>query len=54
MKGSRVSGPWLGVWGGNANALSCPRFYTYDFRVFIPCGTMFPRNLSFVDDVAAS
>ena len=31
MEGPRVSGPWLGVWGGNANALPRPSFYTYDF-----------------------
>ena len=54
VKGPRVSGPSLGVWGGNANALSRPSFYTYVFPFFIPCGTMFPRNLSFAGDVAPS
>ena len=54
LEGPRVSGPWLGVWGGNANALPCPSLYTYNFFVFIPCGTMFPWNHSFAGDVAAS
>ena len=26
MEGTRVSGPWLGIWGGNANALPRPAF----------------------------
>ena len=37
----RVSGPWLGVWGGNTNALPHPNSYTHDFHLFCPCGTMF-------------
>ena len=41
MKGPRVSEPWLEVWGGNANALPLPSFYTRDFRLFSSCGTMF-------------
>ena len=40
MEGPRVSGPWLGVWGDNANALPHPTFYSNDSLVFIPCGTM--------------
>ena len=43
LKGPRVSGPWLGVWGGNANALCRPLLYTQLFRPLSPCGTMFPR-----------
>ena len=43
MEGPRVSGPWLGVWGGNANALPHPTFYTNDSLVFISCGTMSRR-----------
>ena len=42
MKGPLVSGPWLEVWGGNANALPRPSFYTSDFWLFSSCGTMFP------------
>ena len=41
MDGPRVSGPWLGVWGGNANALPRPNSYRCLFVSFIPCGTMF-------------
>ena len=26
LEGPRVSGPWLGIWGGNANALPHPIF----------------------------
>ena len=26
MEGPRASGPWLGIWGDNANALPRPRF----------------------------
>ena len=54
LEGTRVSGPWLGLWGGNANALPCPSLYTHNYFVFIPCGTMFPRNHSFAGGVAAS
>ena len=53
MKGPRVSGPWLEFWGGNANALPRPSFYTHNFSVFIPCRTVFPRNHSFAGDVDA-
>ena len=42
VKGPRVCGPWLDSWGGNANALWCPRLYTGDFVIFLLCGTMFP------------
>ena len=28
MEGPRLSGPWLGDWGGNANALPRPIIYT--------------------------
>ena len=53
MMGPRVSGPRLDSWGGNANALFRPTFYTYHFPLFSPCGTMFPLNFSFAGDVAA-
>ena len=42
VKGPQVSGPSLDSWGGNANALRCPRLYTRDFSIFLPCGTLFP------------
>ena len=45
LKGPRVSGPWLGLWGGNENALPRPNIYTHDFLFLIPCGTMF-RGIS--------
>ena len=54
LEGPRVSGPWLGLWGGNANALPCPSLYTHNFFVFILCGTMFPLNHSFAGNVVAS
>ena len=38
LEGPRVSGPWLGVWGGNANALSRPNFYTHEFGFSIRVG----------------
>ena len=44
LEGPQVSGPWLGVWGGNANALPRPNSYTCHFFYFIPCGTMFPNG----------
>ena len=53
LEGPRVSGPSLGVWGGNANALRRPLLYTHLFHFFSPCGTMFLRNFSFAGDVAA-
>ena len=53
VKGPRVSGPWLEVWGGNANAFSRPTFYTYLFPNFIPCGTMSPQKITFAGRVAA-
>ena len=43
LDGPRVSGPWLGVLGGNANALLHPSSHTYIFPSFLPCGTMFPH-----------
>ena len=43
MKGPQVSGPWLGVCGGNANALPHPNSYSHDCHLFCPCGTMFLR-----------
>ena len=54
MEGPLVSGPWLGVWGGNANALLRLKFYMRDSLAFIPCGTMFPQNHCFAGDVEAS
>ena len=54
MKGPRDSGPWLGVWGGNANALPRPNPYTRSFFFFILCGTTSPRKLTFAERVAAS
>ena len=53
VKGPRVSGPWLECWGGNAKALPRSTFYTRDSRLFLPCGTMFPRKFSFAGDVAS-
>ena len=53
VKGPWVRGPWLGDWGGNAFALPRPTLYTHLSPFFIPCGTMFPRNLPFAGDVAA-
>ena len=50
----RVSGPRLGVWGGNAFALPRPKFYMHDSLAFIPCRTMFPRNHCFAGNVEAS
>ena len=47
LEGPRVSGPWLGDWGGNANALPHPTFYTYDFHFFLSCGTMSHTFLTF-------
>ena len=41
VMGPQVSGPRLDSWGGNANALFRPTFYTYHFLSFSPCGTMF-------------
>ena len=54
LEGPRVSGPWLEVCGGNANALPRPSFYTHDSLFFIPCGTMFPRDLSCTGHLAKS
>ena len=53
LEGPRVSGPWLGVWGGNANALPRPNSYTHDLFSFIPCGTMSPRKHTFARHVVA-
>ena len=47
VKGPRVSGPCLEVWGSNANAFSRPTFYTNLFPNFLPCGTMSLRKISF-------
>ena len=46
VKGLWVSGPWLDSWGGNANALDRPTFYTHQLLSFSPCGTMFPLIFS--------
>ena len=54
LKGPLVSGPWLGVWGSNANAFSRPTFYTRYSLPFLPCGTMFPGKFVFAGHVAAS
>ena len=54
MKGPRISGPWLEYWGGNTNALFCPRLYTCQSSLFLPCGTMFPWKFVFPRHVAAS
>ena len=43
IEGPWVSGPWLGDWGSNANAILHPTFYTKDFHFFLSCGTMFPH-----------
>ena len=53
MMGPQVNGPKLDSWGGNANALFRPNFYTYYFPLFSPCGTMFPLNFCFACDMAA-
>ena len=47
VKGPRVSGHWLEVWGGNANAFSRPTFYTSLLPNFLPCGTMSLRKITF-------
>ena len=47
----RVSGPRLDSWGGNANVLFSPTFYTYQILPFPPSGTMFPFNLFFAGHV---
>ena len=52
MKGPWVSGPWLVVWGGNANAFRRPTFYTRHLSLFLPCVTMFPRNSFFAGHMA--
>ena len=52
VKGPRVSGLWLEVWGGNANVLCRPSFYTHMFSLFLSCGTMFPQNSLFAGHVA--
>ena len=44
MDSPGVSGPWLGIWGGNANAFPHPSFYTCRLFYFNPCGTMFPHG----------
>ena len=44
LEGPQVSGPKLVVWGGNANALNRPFFYSCHFPLFLRCGTMFPRG----------
>ena len=50
LEGPRVSGPWLGVWGGNANVLSRSSFYTYTFRFFysvwdyVPAESLFSKR----------
>ena len=54
MKGPRVSGFWLGDWGGNANALPRLTFYTYLLSNFLLCGAMFPWKITFAGRVAAS
>ena len=53
LEGPWVCGPWLGVWGGNANALRRPLLYTHLFRFLSPYGTMFLWNFSFEGDMAA-
>ena len=53
MEGPRVSGPWLGNWAGNANALPHPTFYMRNSSFLLPCGTMFPHDLPFPGDVDA-
>ena len=40
LEGPRVSGPWLGIWGGNTNALPRPKSNTCRFFYFIPCSHM--------------
>ena len=46
LEGPRVSEPWLGVWGSNANALPRPKFYTHDFPFFYSVWDYVTRNLS--------
>ena len=43
LEGAQVSGPWLEVWGGNANALPRLSFYIGYIKLFSLCRTMFPR-----------
>ena len=52
LEGPWVSGPWLGIWGGNAKALPRSKFYTRESPCFLSCGTMFPRKFTFAGDVA--
>ena len=57
LKGPRVSGPWLGVWGGNANALYRPTYYTHTFLFFssvcdyVPASFIFCRQCGSTMDV---
>ena len=43
MEGPRVSRPWLGISGGNVNALPRPTFYPCNLSISLLCGTMFPH-----------
>ena len=43
----------LVIWGGNANALHHPLFYSRHFPLFLRCGTMFPRGFFCTGHVAA-
>ena len=45
-------GPWLGIGGGNANALPHPIILTHLCPMFSPCGTMFPHDFYVLGDVA--
>ena len=47
-----VSGPRLDSWGGIANALFCPTFYTWQFLSFSPCGTIVPVGFQSAEHVA--
>ena len=52
MEGPWVSGHWLGVWGGNANALPRPPFNLNLFRVFFRVALCSCTDSSFAGDVA--
>ena len=52
-RGLAFGGPWLGVWGGNVNALLHPTSYIHNFHLFRLCGTMFQWIFYFAGDVDA-
>ena len=53
MEGPRVSGPWLGVWGGNANVGLCPTFKLTFRHICFRVGLCPTHFLPFAGDVDA-